>query len=60
MVEVKFRTNEALLERLKAAAKRKRTDEEIEKQRISIIYSGMSEESGMTKADIERVLKRVS
>ncbi|MCH2456710.1 MAG: hypothetical protein MK186_01540 [Henriciella sp.] len=60
MIEVKIKTDETLLRRLESAAKRKRTAEEIEKQRISFIYSGMRKDSGMSKADIEKALKKVS
>lgn len=60
MTEVNIKTNEALLKRLEEAAKRKLTKEEIEKQRISFIYSGMPKESGMSKVDIEKALKKVS
>lgn len=60
MVQVKYRTDSELVKRLEAAAKRKRTQEEIEKQRVSFIYSGMGKKSGMSKADIEKAIKKAS
>lgn len=60
MPEVTIKTDEKLLKRLEEAAKRKLTEREIEKQRISFIYSGMPKENGMSKIEIARALKKVS
>ena len=55
-----IKTDENLLRRIAEAANHKLTMAEIEKQRISIIYSGMSKNSGMSKTDIERALNKAS
>ena len=60
MKEVIIKTDPALLDELKDAAKRTLTDEERRKQRVSFIYSGLPKHSSMSKVDIERALKRVS
>lgn len=49
-------TKKELLERLKKAAKRQMTAEEIHAQRLSFILGNMPQESGVTKADIEKIL----
>lgn len=60
MVEVKQKVDAELLKKLEAAAKRKKTQEELDQQRVSFIYAGMRKESGMSKADIEKVIKKAS
>lgn len=60
MTNLKIKTDEGLLQKLAEAAKRKLTDKEIEKQRISIIFAGLPHESAMSKIDIEKVLKKAS
>ncbi len=60
MTNLSLKTDTKLLERLAKAAKRKLTADEVEKQRISFIFSGMPKDSGMSKIDIEKVLKKAS
>jgi len=60
MVEVQYKTDVDLLRKLEAAAKRKKTKEELEQQRVSFIYAGMRRDSGMSKADIEKAIKKAS
>jgi hypothetical protein len=60
MKKVTLKTDESLIKRLTEAAKIKLTKEEIEKQRVSIIFSGMPKESAMSKVDIERALQKAS
>ena len=57
MLVTNLKADKELLERLEAGAKRKKTKEELEQQRVSFIFSGMRKESGMSKADIEKRLK---
>lgn len=52
------KTNADLLARLKSATERGLTAEEFASQRVSFVFSGMTDKSGMSKADVERVLKR--
>ena len=58
MAEKIPKTNEDLLARLQSATKRGLTAEEFASQRVSFVYSGMNDKSGMSKADVERALKR--
>lgn len=60
MSEISMKTDETLLKQLIEAAKKKLTKEEVELQRISIIFSGMPKESEMSKVDIEKALKIAS
>jgi len=52
-----LQTDPALLKLLKEAAKRKITEEEKRKQRISFIMSGISRGSSVTRRDVEKALK---
>ncbi|MEO0975996.1 MAG: hypothetical protein AAFY24_02005 [Pseudomonadota bacterium] len=60
MTEFQHKTDSELLKRLEEGAKRKKTKEELEQQRISFIFAGMNRKSGMSKADIEKLLKEAS
>lgn len=52
------RTDPALLARLKAAASVKMTPAQRREQRISFIHGGLSHESNLSHADIERMLEQ--
>ena len=51
------KTDPDLLSKLEVLAKRGLTQEERDAQRVSFIYSGMSDGSRISKAEIERILK---
>lgn len=51
-------TNEALLQALRAASSREMTAAELHKQRVSFIMSSVSDDSGVTRAQVEQVLER--
>jgi len=57
MAQIDIHTDDKLLKKLNASVKRGITSEEIEKQRISFIYSGMPEKSKLSKLEIEKALK---
>ena len=48
---------EAAIERLKQAAKRRMTREEIMEQRISWVYGNMGRKSGLTRDEVERLVR---
>ena len=56
MTNLQVKTDPKLLDSLARAAKRRLTPEEIEAQRLSIIFSGINPESGMTKIRIKEIL----
>lgn len=58
MAELNIKTNQELIAKLEELAKRGLTPEEVEAQRLSFIFSGMPNNSGMSKLDIKRELKR--
>ena len=58
VAKLEIQTDQDLLKKLEELAKRGLTKEEAEKQRISFIYSGMPNNSGMSKIQIEKSLKR--
>ncbi len=51
-----LRTNEALINRLKIAAARELTAEEVSKQRISYIMGTLKDESTVTRSKIKEIL----
>lgn len=53
-----IRTDADLLRRLKEAARRPVTAEELQRQRVSFVFGNMDEKSSMTRGDVERVLDR--
>lgn len=57
MKSIAQKTNTNLLARLKAAAKSPLTHGEIEKQRISFVYSIVGDRDGMTREKLENLLK---
>ena len=48
---------EAAIERLKQAAKRRMTREEIMEQRISWVYGNMARKSELTRDEVERLVR---
>ena len=48
---------EAAIERLKQAAKRRMTREEILEQIISWVYGNMGRKSGLTRDEVERLVR---
>jgi len=56
---VDLTTEPGLLERLAEAAKRTITRDEMHEQRISFIYGNLSEDSTITREQIERVLSNI-
>lgn len=57
MPEIK--TNRALMDALHRAARKQLTAEEIRKQRISFILGSLSDDSTITKEQVENVLKKL-
>jgi hypothetical protein len=51
-----LKTNEGLLRALKEASSRKPTAEELHRQRVSFIMGIVKDTSGITRAQVERVL----
>ena len=60
MTAQNIRTDEKLLARLQEAAKRDKTPEEVERQRLSLIYSGLPKDSSLTKIQIRQLLNKAS
>lgn len=60
MDDQRVEKKQRLLDRLAKAGGKKLTKDEIDKQRISMIYAGLSHESGMSKEDIKKVLEEAS
>ena len=52
-----IKTNEKVVNALKAAAGRKMTAEELREQKASFIYGMLSADSGVTKAQIKEFVK---
>ena len=50
-------TSQALLDRLSAAAKRSLSEKEIRAQKISFIMSAVDDDSTITKAQVEKVMR---
>ena len=50
-------TSQALLDRLSAAAKRSLSEREIRAQKISFIISAVDDDSTITKAQVEKVMR---
>ncbi|WP_299589747.1 hypothetical protein [uncultured Tateyamaria sp.] len=50
-------TSPALLDKLLAAAKRSLTEREIREQKVSFIISSVDDDSTITKAQVERVIR---
>ncbi len=59
MTSVGVKTNEELLRRLQAAARRVLTKEELHRQRVSFIYGSLPDDSTVTRNQIECVLARI-
>jgi hypothetical protein len=53
----KLRTPQPLLDRLSEAAKRKPTADELREQSVSYILGSVKSDSGVTRAQVEDVLK---
>ena len=51
-------TDNQLLARLEAAAKKQLTREEIEKQRLSFVYCIMGGRPGMTREKVQRLIEQ--
>ena len=51
-------TDNQLLARLEAAPKKQLTREEIEKQRLSFVYSIMGGRPGMTREKVQRLIEQ--
>ncbi len=56
MTEIK--TDESLLKRLKAAAQRPMTEQQVKEQRVSFILGMVGESSNVTREKVESVLAR--
>lgn len=54
-----IKTDQTLLDRLKAAAMHEMTNEEIRRQRLSFVFGNMPSESAMTKHQVEAALARI-
>ena len=57
MTELKNKTDANLWRRLSESAKRDFTDGEADEQRVSFIFAGLPENTGMTKAEIKKSLR---
>lgn len=52
------KTDAKLLARLKKAAKKELSNEELEQQRVSFVYSVVASRDGMTREKVASLLKR--
>lgn len=59
MTVLTLKTDEGLLDRLASSAKKGLTKAEVESQRVSFIFAGLPEESGMTKMEIQETLSKI-
>lgn len=53
------KTDLALLERLRIAASREMTPEEVRRQRVSFVYGNLPDSSSMTRHEVEAALARL-
>ena len=53
------RTDRALLDRLKSAAKQEMTHDEIKRQRLSFVYGNLPNDSAMTRHQVAVALARL-
>lgn len=58
-MQTQLKTDQALLERLKAAASHKMSREEVMRQRLSFVYGNMPIDSEMTRPQVREALARL-
>lgn len=51
-----FQSDKALIGKLRAAAGKKMTAEEVRAQRVSFVMSAVDKDDSVTRADVERVI----
>lgn len=59
VMQAQLKTDQALLERLRAAASHKMSREEVMRQRLSFVYGNMPIDSEMTRPQVREALARL-